>query len=81
MTVVQGGTPIGAPIIGWVGEQFGARWSLWLGGGLTLVGAVLAIALLARLNGGLASVLTPSRAAGNLFPRVWDDQTVARARR
>jgi MFS family permease len=81
MTVVQGGTPIGAPIIGWIGEQFGARWSLWLGGGMTALGAVLAIALFARLNGGLASVLTPSGAPGNLIPRVWDDRTVARARR
>jgi MFS family permease len=81
MTVVQGGTPIGAPIIGWIGETFGARWTLWLGGGLTLVGAVLAVALFARLRGGLSSVLTPYGAPGNLFPRVWDDQAVARARR
>ncbi|GAA1966712.1 MFS transporter [Nocardioides panacihumi] len=81
MTVVQGGTPVGAPIIGWIGETFGARWTLWLGGGMTIVGAVLAIALFSRLTGGLASVLTPYRAPGNLFPRVWDDQTVARARR
>jgi MFS family permease len=81
MTVVQGGTPLGAPIIGWIGETFGARWSLWIGGGLTLVGAVLAVALLSHLKGGLASVLTPYRGAGSLFPRVWDDQAVARARR
>ena len=81
MTVVQGGTPIGAPIIGWIGQTFGARWTLWLGGGMTIVGAVLAVVLLGRLTGGLASVLTPFRAPGNLFPRVWDDQTVARARR
>ena len=81
MTVVQGGTPIGAPIIGWIGETFGARWSLWIGGGLTLLGVVLAVALLGHLKGGLASVLTPYRGAGSLFPRVWDDQAVARARR
>jgi hypothetical protein len=48
---------------------------------MTLLGAVLAIALLSHLKGGLASVLTPYRGAGSLFPRVWDDQTVARARR
>jgi predicted MFS family arabinose efflux permease len=81
MTVVQGGTPVGAPIVGWVGQTLGARSTLWLGGGLTIVGAVLAIALLARLQGGVASVLTPLGAPGNLFPRVWDDQTVARARK
>jgi MFS family permease len=81
LTVVQGGTPVGAPVVGWVGEALGARWTLWLGGGMTLLGAVLAVLLLGRLTGGLASVLTPFRAPGNLFPRVWDDQAVARARR
>ena len=81
MTVVQGGTPVGAPIIGWIGESLGARWTLWIGGGMTLLGAVLAVALLSHLKGGLASVLTPYRVPGSLFPRVWDDQTVARARR
>lgn len=51
MTVVQGGTPIGAPIIGWVGATLGARWTLWFGGGLTVLGAVLAVMVLARLRG------------------------------
>ena len=50
MTVVQGGTPLGSPLIGWVGEQFGPRWTLWLGGGLTLVGVALAVAVLMRLR-------------------------------
>ncbi|MFT4083092.1 MAG: MFS transporter [Nocardioides sp.] len=96
MTVVQGGTPIGAPIIGWVGERLGARWALWMGGSLTLVGVLLAVLLLARLGarsarsadavepeptGGRRNVLTPTERAGSLFPRVWDDQAVARARK
>jgi MFS family permease len=81
MTVVQGGTPIGAPVIGWIGQQLGARWTLWIGGGLVLVGVVLAVALLARLRGGLASVLTPLSAPGSLGDRVWDNQAVARARK
>jgi MFS family permease len=50
MTIVMGGTPIGSPIIGWVGEQFGARWTLLGGGALVIVGVVLAVALLARLD-------------------------------
>jgi MFS family permease len=45
MTVFQGGTPIGAPIIGWIGQAYGARWTLIVGGAFVLVGAVLAIAL------------------------------------
>jgi len=81
MTVVMGGTPLGAPIIGWIGEALGARWTLYLGGVLVLVGVAVAILLLARLRGGLRSVLTPSTQPGSLVPRVWDDQAVARARK
>lgn len=81
MTVVQGGTPLGAPIIGWIGQAAGPRWTLWVGGSLVLVGVVVAIAVLARLRGGLASVLTPQKPAGSLVDRVWDDQAVARARK
>lgn len=29
--IFLGSTPIGAPIVGWVGEVFGARWSLGIG--------------------------------------------------
>ncbi len=32
MMIFIGGTPLGAPLIGWVGEEFGARWTLILGG-------------------------------------------------
>lgn len=43
MTIVMGGTPVGAPIIGWIGETYGARWTLIVGGVLVLVGVVLAL--------------------------------------
>ncbi|ROO87603.1 putative MFS family arabinose efflux permease [Actinocorallia herbida] len=36
----QGGAALGAPVIGWVGEFFGARWTL-LGGGLVIVTTAL----------------------------------------
>jgi MFS family permease len=66
MTVVQGGTPIGAPIIGWIGATYGARWTLWLGGAFVLVGVLIAVVVLARLTaaeeGGPSRVLTPSPA-------------------
>jgi MFS family permease len=48
MTIVMGGTPIGSPFIGWVGQQFGARWTLLGGGMLTILGVVIAVALFAR---------------------------------
>jgi MFS family permease len=54
MTIVMGGTPIGSPIIGWVGEQFGPRWTLLGGGTLVIVGVVLAVALFARPTRGEA---------------------------
>lgn len=37
MAIFMGGTPIGSPIIGWVGEEFGARWTIALGGVVALV--------------------------------------------
>jgi len=42
LMIFMGGTPLGAPAIGWVGETFGARWTLVGGGAITLVG-VLAV--------------------------------------
>ena len=30
--VFLGATPIGSPLIGWVGTTFGARWSILVGG-------------------------------------------------
>ena len=33
LMVFMGGTPLGSPFIGWIGETFGARWTLIAGGG------------------------------------------------
>ena len=38
MMIFIGGTPLGAPAIGWVGEVFGPRWTLVAGGLLSMVG-------------------------------------------
>ena len=38
MTVFVGGTPLGAPIVGWIGEAYGARWTL-VGGGCSACSA------------------------------------------
>jgi MFS family permease len=43
MMLVMGGTPIGAPIVGWVGATFGARWTLIGGGGMSVAGVLLAL--------------------------------------
>jgi hypothetical protein len=36
----MGGSTIGSPLIGFVGQELGARSSLIVGGGLTVLGAV-----------------------------------------
>lgn len=46
--VLMGGTPIGAPLLGQVGEWFGPRWTLIGGGGLTVIGVLLSVAIIAR---------------------------------
>jgi len=51
MAVFMGGTPIGAPLIGWVGETYGARWTLVGGGVLTVFGCALSGLILMRRNG------------------------------
>ncbi|GAA1759600.1 MFS transporter [Nocardioides hankookensis] len=51
-TVVMGGTPLGAPVIGWIGQHLGARWTLVVGGALCVVGVLLAVAIYERLRRG-----------------------------
>ena len=48
MMIFMGGTPLGAPVIGWVGETFGARWTLILGGLMTMAGVGAASLLYLR---------------------------------
>lgn len=48
IAVVMGGTPIGAPLVGWVVDHFGARWALGVGALAGLAAAGVAIAYLVR---------------------------------
>jgi MFS family permease len=50
MTVVMGGTPLGSPVIGWIGEHLGARWTLIIGGLLVLVGVGAALVVFRLAN-------------------------------
>jgi MFS family permease len=45
-----GSTPIGGPIVGWVGQDLGARWSLLIGGVPTLILGLSLYPMLARLD-------------------------------
>jgi MFS family permease len=51
MMIFMGGTPIGSPIVGWVGETFGARWTLIGGGVVTILGTALAVLVFSRAKG------------------------------
>jgi MFS family permease len=45
-----GSTPIGGPIVGWVGQALGARWSLLIGGVPTLIIGLALYPMLSRLD-------------------------------
>ena len=63
MMIFMGGTPVGAPVVGWIGEAFGARWTLILGGLLTIAGITLASLLFARARGVTFAQLHPQASA------------------
>ena len=46
--IALGGTPIGAPIVGWVANHFGPRWALGAGAGAGFTAALVAAYVLAR---------------------------------
>ena len=56
-----GSTPVGGPIVGWIGQTFGARWSLVVGGLATVAAGLLGYASLRRIDRrALASASTES---------------------
>ncbi|MES2058339.1 MAG: MFS transporter [Pseudomonadota bacterium] len=46
--IALGGTPIGAPIVGWVADHLGPRWALGVGAASGFAAATVAIIFLAR---------------------------------
>jgi MFS family permease len=48
LAVLQGGTAVGAPLMGWIGTEFGARWSVAAGGAVVLVTALFAVTMVSR---------------------------------
>lgn len=42
MAIFAGGTPIGAPVVGWVANEFGPRWSLGIGAASGILAAAIA---------------------------------------
>ncbi|MGO4383353.1 MFS transporter [Specibacter sp. RAF43] len=50
MVVLQGGTPIGAPLVGWIATEFGARWSLGMGAFVAIGAGAAALLMMNRRN-------------------------------
>jgi MFS family permease len=46
--VLMGSTAIGSPIIGWIGQAMGPRWTLIIGGAVTVIGVLASSMLLRR---------------------------------
>ncbi len=64
LLVFLGGTPIGAPLVGWAAEQFGARASLVVGGVISAAAAIGVGLLLARARDArIRSYLRPAALA------------------
>ncbi|TAP42906.1 MFS transporter [Arthrobacter sp. S39] len=43
LAILQGGTAVGAPLLGWIGTEFGARWSVAAAGATVLLTGLFAV--------------------------------------
>ncbi|GAA2048804.1 MULTISPECIES: MFS transporter [Streptomyces] len=70
MMVFMGGTPIGAPVVGWVTDHFGPRVGMLSGGAVCLLATAALAMVLARIGGlRLRIDLRAGRRAVALVPR------------
>ncbi|MGH1549900.1 MFS transporter [Leifsonia poae] len=51
MAIFMGGTPIGAPIVGWVADTFGPRWALGVGAASGFAAALVGVFYLVKYRG------------------------------
>jgi MFS family permease len=66
-----GSTPIGGPIVGWVGQSVGARWALVIGGLPTLICGILALPALTRIDRRTARAQTiPAETSDDHSPAI-----------
>ncbi len=63
-----GSTPVGGPIVGWVGQHFGPRFGLGLGAVAALVAGVLAYPVQARLGSDVNRLPSTQRQATSVLP-------------
>jgi MFS family permease len=48
LAIALGGTPLGAPVVGWVADRFGPRWALGVGAASGFAAAGVLVLYLAR---------------------------------
>jgi MFS family permease len=51
LAIALGGTPIGAPIVGWIADRFGPRWALGVGAAAGVCGAIVMVHYLSKHRG------------------------------
>ena len=51
MAIFMGGTPLGAPIVGWVADAFGPRWALGVGAAAGFPAALVGVFYLVKYRG------------------------------
>ncbi|MDR6972520.1 MFS transporter [Leifsonia shinshuensis] len=51
MAIFMGGTPVGAPIVGWVADTFGPRWAMGVGAASGFAAALVGVFYLIRYRG------------------------------
>ena len=51
LAIAMGGTPLGAPIVGWVADTFGPRWALGVGAAAGLIAALVGVRYLVKYHG------------------------------
>ena len=72
-----GSTPVGGPIVGWVGQETGARWALVIGGVAALACGVLALPALTKIDRRAAAQAPPPPPARALADQVGANQARA----
>jgi MFS family permease len=73
-----GSTPIGGPLVGWIGEELGARWSLIIGGVPTIAVGLAAYPLLARVDRNRAGRRAASEQGPDAGPAQFSEARPAR---
>ncbi|MDR7083325.1 MFS family permease [Arthrobacter ginsengisoli] len=64
LAVLQGGTALGAPLMGWIGTEFGPRWAVAVGGVIVLLTGLSSLIAVSRY-----SELTVRQHLRAVFPR------------